>query len=267
MKTFTLLGADGVPTRAPRRACSAATPHARLRAHGLPGRAEPAATRVQPRHRVFFKDESVAIAAGYRPCGACLREKYRGSAQAHGSAVAPRTIMSARADPNVVRRRRAAVSPPRARRSSWASRSARAPARSVRRPRPPPPRAARPTPGASPTRDAGAATPSTPVASAAGRQARRAALPRHHGPEPTCARSCTTAGPRGDPVRGEHRLPAAAARADGDAAHVGPRGRRDADRLHRPGGRRDPQRELGAAGASRGGAGARAGTPKPPRSP
>ena len=28
-------------------------------------------------HRVFFADEEVAIAAGYRPCGSCLRPKYR----------------------------------------------------------------------------------------------------------------------------------------------------------------------------------------------
>jgi methylphosphotriester-DNA--protein-cysteine methyltransferase len=29
------------------------------------------------RHRVFFADEATAIAAGYRPCGACLRDDYR----------------------------------------------------------------------------------------------------------------------------------------------------------------------------------------------
>lgn len=28
-------------------------------------------------HRVFFADERTALAAGYRPCGNCLREKYR----------------------------------------------------------------------------------------------------------------------------------------------------------------------------------------------
>ncbi len=27
--------------------------------------------------RVFFKDEDTAIAAGYRPCGTCMREKYK----------------------------------------------------------------------------------------------------------------------------------------------------------------------------------------------
>jgi hypothetical protein len=30
----------------------------------------------EPKHRVFFADEATAIAAGFRPCGACLRERY-----------------------------------------------------------------------------------------------------------------------------------------------------------------------------------------------
>lgn len=29
------------------------------------------------RHRVFFADEAAAVAAGYRPCGACCKERYR----------------------------------------------------------------------------------------------------------------------------------------------------------------------------------------------
>ncbi|WP_201313097.1 Ada metal-binding domain-containing protein [Dyella sp. EPa41] len=28
------------------------------------------------KHRVFFKDETTAIGAGYRPCAVCLPEKY-----------------------------------------------------------------------------------------------------------------------------------------------------------------------------------------------
>jgi methylphosphotriester-DNA--protein-cysteine methyltransferase len=28
------------------------------------------------RHRVFFADEATAVAAGYRPCAVCLRERY-----------------------------------------------------------------------------------------------------------------------------------------------------------------------------------------------
>ena len=29
------------------------------------------------KHRVFFADEKTALAAGYRPCGNCLRAKYK----------------------------------------------------------------------------------------------------------------------------------------------------------------------------------------------
>jgi methylphosphotriester-DNA--protein-cysteine methyltransferase len=28
------------------------------------------------KHRVFFADEATAIAAGYRPCGKCMKEQY-----------------------------------------------------------------------------------------------------------------------------------------------------------------------------------------------
>ena len=28
------------------------------------------------KHRVFFADEETAIAAGYRPCGVCMRDEY-----------------------------------------------------------------------------------------------------------------------------------------------------------------------------------------------
>lgn len=29
------------------------------------------------KHRVFFADEKTALAAGFRPCGNCLRQKYK----------------------------------------------------------------------------------------------------------------------------------------------------------------------------------------------
>lgn len=32
---------------------------------------------VYEKSRVFFADEKTALAAGFRPCGNCLREKYR----------------------------------------------------------------------------------------------------------------------------------------------------------------------------------------------
>jgi hypothetical protein len=32
---------------------------------------------IYQQYRVFFADEQTAIAAGYRPCGACMREAYQ----------------------------------------------------------------------------------------------------------------------------------------------------------------------------------------------
>jgi hypothetical protein len=41
---------------------------------GFPDRGMPSN---QPKIRVFFADEDSAIAAGYRPCGGCLPQRYR----------------------------------------------------------------------------------------------------------------------------------------------------------------------------------------------
>ena len=78
MKTYTLLGADGVPylSAVPGKLGG----HARTKVYGrldCPVALSLLRRGFKPRHRVFFADESVAIAAGYRPCGACQREKYR----------------------------------------------------------------------------------------------------------------------------------------------------------------------------------------------
>lgn len=80
MKQYKLLGADGVTYLS-------ATPgtfggNGKLKIYGrldcpsalstirrFPGSYE--------KSRVFFADERTALAAGYRPCGNCLREKYR----------------------------------------------------------------------------------------------------------------------------------------------------------------------------------------------
>ena len=75
---YTLIGADGAPYRS-------ATPgalggHRRNRGYGrldCPAALRWIARGHYVRHRVFFADEAVAIAAGFRPCGACLREKYQ----------------------------------------------------------------------------------------------------------------------------------------------------------------------------------------------
>ncbi len=74
---FTLLGADGKP-------CASEVPGTLggNRRGKLYGRLDcPSALRAlrqggYVQHRVFFADEATAIAAGYRPCGTCLRAEY-----------------------------------------------------------------------------------------------------------------------------------------------------------------------------------------------
>ena len=78
MKRYTLIGADNRPYRS-------ATPgtlggHRRARVYG--SLSCPIATRAiagggYVAHRVFFADEAAAVAAGYRPCHACLPARYR----------------------------------------------------------------------------------------------------------------------------------------------------------------------------------------------
>jgi hypothetical protein len=75
--TYTLIGRDGRPYAS--EAPGTLGGHARTRVYGRldcpvalswirRGSAMP--------HRVFFADEATALAAGYRPCGACMREEY-----------------------------------------------------------------------------------------------------------------------------------------------------------------------------------------------
>ncbi len=78
VKTYTLLGEDGRPYQS-------GTPGTLggYRRSKIYGRLDcPSALRAIARagyveQRVFFADEEVAIAAGYRPCGTCLRPTYR----------------------------------------------------------------------------------------------------------------------------------------------------------------------------------------------
>ena len=78
MKTYTLLERDGRPYQS-------STPgtlggHRRTKVYGrldCPTALRWIAKGKYVPHRVFFADEGVAIAAGYRPCGHCLRPKYR----------------------------------------------------------------------------------------------------------------------------------------------------------------------------------------------
>lgn len=76
--TWTLIGADGAPYRS-------STPgtlggHRRSRIYGrldCPSALRAIARGGYVTHRVFFADEATALAAGYRPCAVCMRERYR----------------------------------------------------------------------------------------------------------------------------------------------------------------------------------------------
>jgi methylphosphotriester-DNA--protein-cysteine methyltransferase len=76
-RLYTLVGADGRPYRS-------ATPgewggHRRTRIYGrldCPTALRGIARGGYVAHRVYFADEPTAVAAGYRPCGVCCRDRY-----------------------------------------------------------------------------------------------------------------------------------------------------------------------------------------------
>jgi AraC family transcriptional regulator of adaptative response / DNA-3-methyladenine glycosylase II len=75
---YTLTGADGVPYPSARPGAFGG--HRRGRGYGrldCPAALNAIARGGYVQHRVFFADEPTAIAAGYRPCGRCLPERYR----------------------------------------------------------------------------------------------------------------------------------------------------------------------------------------------
>ena len=74
---YTLHGADGVPYRS--ASPGAWGGHRRSRIYGrldCPTALLAIARGGYVTHRVFFADETTAVAAGYRPCGACCPERY-----------------------------------------------------------------------------------------------------------------------------------------------------------------------------------------------
>jgi methylphosphotriester-DNA--protein-cysteine methyltransferase len=78
VKSYTLLGPDGRPYHS--IAPGTWGGHRQSKIYGrldCPSALRWIAKGHYVQHRVFFADEEVAIAAGYRPCGHCLRPKYR----------------------------------------------------------------------------------------------------------------------------------------------------------------------------------------------
>jgi hypothetical protein len=78
VKTYTLLGEDGRPHQSD--APGTLGGYRRSKIYGrldCPSALRAIAKGQYVRHRVFFADEDVAIAAGYRPCGTCLPPSYR----------------------------------------------------------------------------------------------------------------------------------------------------------------------------------------------
>jgi methylphosphotriester-DNA--protein-cysteine methyltransferase len=78
MRTYTLVGSDGRPYRSSEPGSLGG--HRRSKIYGrlyCPSALSWIAQGHYVTHRVFFADEAAAVAAGYRPCGHCLRPSYR----------------------------------------------------------------------------------------------------------------------------------------------------------------------------------------------
>ena len=76
-KLYTLLGADGQPYMSPEKGLLGG--HSRTKVYGrmdCPVALSLLRRGFAPRQRVFFADEATAMAAGFRPCGACMRDRY-----------------------------------------------------------------------------------------------------------------------------------------------------------------------------------------------
>lgn len=75
---YRLIGADGKPYLSESKGTLGG--HRRTRIYGrldCPGALAHIAKGQYVKHRVFFADEATAIAAGYRPCARCMRDRYQ----------------------------------------------------------------------------------------------------------------------------------------------------------------------------------------------
>lgn len=78
MREYKLIGKDGTPyvSQTPGHLGG----HKRLKIYGrldCPSALRHIAKGHYVQHRVFFANESNAVAAGYRPCAVCMREEYK----------------------------------------------------------------------------------------------------------------------------------------------------------------------------------------------
>jgi hypothetical protein len=75
--TYTLMGADGRPSQSPTPGTLGGYRRARIYGRlDCPSAQRAIARGGYTRHRVFFADEQIAVATGYRPCAVCLPDTY-----------------------------------------------------------------------------------------------------------------------------------------------------------------------------------------------
>lgn len=78
MKRYILIGADGIQYESPTPGTVGG--HRATRIYGrldCPSALRAIAKGGYVARRVFFADEAIALAAGYRPCARCLPDRYR----------------------------------------------------------------------------------------------------------------------------------------------------------------------------------------------
>jgi methylphosphotriester-DNA--protein-cysteine methyltransferase len=77
-KIYTLLGAGGRPYQSQTKGLWGG--HRGSKIYGrldCPAALRAVARRGYVKHRVFFADEATAVAAGFRPCGICCKDRYQ----------------------------------------------------------------------------------------------------------------------------------------------------------------------------------------------
>jgi methylphosphotriester-DNA--protein-cysteine methyltransferase len=75
--TYTLIGGDGRPYDSATKGTLGGNRPAKIYGRlDCPSALRAIASGHYVQNRVFFADEPIAVAAGYRPCGTCMKEQY-----------------------------------------------------------------------------------------------------------------------------------------------------------------------------------------------